>query len=211
MKITPKDISEPEETQPEVNLTNIQGKMIRQLEKDKLLNKDESEYLVQKIVPSTVQKLKLLYRLSSKNGFMAKQFHKKCDGKERTIFICETHQGRKFGGINYLPWSSNDNLIETSENIIFSVDKRTVHRLKVNKAGDHAGTRKTVDAVSGDPSKGPMMGDGDLVISDLCHQEDNCTSELGEVYELGSGEEGDTYLAGQEEFGLKAFFIYTMN
>ena len=218
-KILPKEVDPPmnrsthlsTETDDNSEITNIKGKMTRQLDKGNILNSDESKYLVDEIIPSTVKKLKPIYRLSSSNGFLASQFHKKCDGKKGTIFICETFEGRKFGGVNFLPWCSGENTLETGDNFIFSVDKKTVHRLKVNESGKHVGSRMTANAIDGDHSKGPIMGDGDLVISDGCHQSENCKSDLGEVYELDSEENGETYLAGKENFGLKAFYIYSMN
>jgi hypothetical protein len=52
-----------------------------------------------------VTTFKLLSR-GSRDGFQMKEFHQRCDGRNRTLVLIETKKGNIFGGYTPLAWSS---------------------------------------------------------------------------------------------------------
>ena len=168
---------------------------------------DEALFVAHEVLPEDCSKLKLLYRFSSKKGFESARFHEKCDGKDHTIFVCEAENGQKFGGINYLTWGKDAVGKQTDKNMIFSISKKSLHPLRMNEGNEFAGTRISTKAIGYDKALGPIMGDGDLVIGDKCHEKTSCSSDL-DVYELKGDVDTETYLAGTDEFKLKSFYIY---
>ena len=166
---------------------------------NKLLNKNiisdkELDFLVNKVIETRPDKVKLLYRLSDKKGFSAKKFHKLCDEKSNTLFICESDQGKRFGGINYLDWSKNSEDKLTDKNMLFSLSNLEIHPLLMNESGEYMNSRMTTGTITYDSKKGLIMGETDLVIGDDCSNEISCSSDL-DLYELKGDEDSNTYLA----------------
>ncbi|EGG19349.1 hypothetical protein DFA_02136 [Cavenderia fasciculata] len=54
------------------------------------------------------KKLNLIYK-ATKDGFEAKSFHDKCDGKGATITFIKSIEGEVFGGYNSQSWNSDNN------------------------------------------------------------------------------------------------------
>jgi TLD len=52
-----------------------------------------------------LKSLNLLYR-ASENGYLAQEFHKKCDTITNTLTLVETEYGKVIGGYTPLAWSS---------------------------------------------------------------------------------------------------------
>ena len=48
---------------------------------------------------------KLIYR-ASKDGWLAKDFHNKCDNKDKTLSIIHTKTNNIFGGYTKIPWKT---------------------------------------------------------------------------------------------------------
>ena len=157
-----------------------------------------SEYL------SDFSKTKLLYYLA-KDGFNAKKFHSKCDSVSPTLLLCVTSDKKRFGCVSYVGWGEKESEKETDKNIIFSLDHQTIHKLKEDN-----GNRMTNEAIDNDPDCGPIVGMDDIRIEGDCDKEENCTSALGETYELPDGENPQTYLAGKEKFKIKKLYVFEL-
>ena len=70
---------------------------------------------------------KLIFR-ATKDGELPKDFHEKCDGKDKTITIIETIEGIKFGGYIDNKWSSNEGWVKDDENcFIFSLSLKKIY------------------------------------------------------------------------------------
>jgi hypothetical protein len=177
------------------------------LSNQKNMTDDEMNFIFENVLPSDSTKLKLLYRLSKNSGFSAEKFHRTCDKEKNTIFICETDNGSKFGAVNYLTWGPESVDKKTDKNCIFSISNKTVHPLMENESGEFKGTRFSKFAIKYDKKNGPMMGESDLIISNNCHKDKNCSSDF-DTYEFNLEDDTDSYLAGSEMFSLKSFFIY---
>jgi hypothetical protein len=182
----------------------------KKMTKDNMVSTDEYEFLIKEVIPKELTSGKLVYRLSGKSGFSARSFHKKCDEIQPSIFICEAANGMRFGGINFLTWGPQSTGGVTDKNMIFSLSKKTVHATRLNESGEFDKTRKTNKAIIYDAAKGPVMGEGDLIIGDNCHDKANCSSDL-DRYELLGDEDSETYLTGEAKFKLKKFFVFSLN
>ena len=163
--------------------------------------------MIDNTLPKDTSKLKLLYRLSDKKGFQASKFHKNCDDKSNTIFICENDKGQKFGGVNYLTWGEDSVGKKTDKNLIFSISKKSLHPLMMNEAGEDKGTRMSSKAILYDKNSGPIMGNTDIVIGNNCEKEESCNSDF-DTYEFNLEDDSDSYLGNAENFKLKSFYIY---
>lgn len=215
----------PEEIQPITNKDQdfssmlFEGTVIIQGVKDSLkkYTKDsfeplEIDYIAQTIIPDEFKSLKLKYRISSSKGFIANKFHAKSKDVCPTIMLCVTKEGRKFGGVNYLPWGEGHDEKLTDKNFIFSIDEKSKHDLKVQSNGQYKGSKMTNDAIDFDDSTGPIFGDDDLVIGDECTVKESCTSNLGNTYYFDKSKgTPNTYLAQKENFSLKALYLFQMN
>lgn len=172
---------------------------------------DEIDYIAQTVIPDEFKTLGLKYRISSTNGFKKDKFYHKVNDVNPSIMLCVTKDGRKFGGVNYLPWGKQHDDKLTDKNFIFSIDEKTKHELKPQVTGQHKGTKMTNDAIEFDEDCGPMFGDGDLVIGDDCTIKESCTSNLGNTYTFNFVDrDSNTYLAKKAKFSLKALYIFQM-
>jgi len=63
---------------------------------------------------------KLLYR-ASRDGWEAKDFHDKCDGKGGTVVVVKSDEGYVFGGYTDVSWTSGLGFRSSSESFLFSL------------------------------------------------------------------------------------------
>ena len=69
----------------------------------------------------------LIYR-ATKDGGLPNDFHKKCDGIDKTITIIKTIKGAKFGGYISNKWDSNFGWVKDDENcFVFSFNYKKVY------------------------------------------------------------------------------------
>ncbi|CDW83874.1 UNKNOWN [Stylonychia lemnae] len=79
-----------------------------------------------KLLPITGQ-TKLLYKATN-DGFLAANFHQKCDNQGKTISFILSDQGQVFGGYTSLSWASNNTQYKDNDAFIFSLSKNTLHK-----------------------------------------------------------------------------------
>ena len=71
----------------------------------------------------------------SRNGNSTKDFHDNCDNKGKTLIIIETEEGRRFGGVTYDDWNTDDSWRKNTNDFVFSLD--------LNKKYIYSGTNYT--------------------------------------------------------------------
>ena len=177
------------------------GSAKKKLMKTQILNVEEIEWIMKYVLPEDLSDLKQKYRLSDSSGFEAKKFHSRCDGVAPTFLLCQASNGVKFGAVSFVFYNSQG--ASTNRNLIFSLDKRSIHRLKVRN-----GSRLSANAICNDPALGPILGNNDLVIGDNCHKEMSCSSNLGQAYEFEG--DGEVYLAGSKKFSMLKVMVFQM-
>ncbi len=93
--------------------------LVENLTHSLILNKQEYLFLLQMV---KISKEKLLYR-STRDGFRAQEFHRRCDGKARTITIIQNNLNFVFGGYTSSPWNSSNQWINDKNAFLFSLRK----------------------------------------------------------------------------------------
>lgn len=141
--------------------------------------------------------LEPIYR-GSRDGFTAKDFHKKCDNKGPTVVLIQGGSGEVFGGYSPVSWTSNgaSPYLPTDKSFLFSLD--TEEKLPV---------KDEEYAVYSHSSCGPCWGsECDLVIGDHCNEGGNY-SEPGYSYE---GLIGRAHFAFDKEFIVKEIEVFAL-
>jgi hypothetical protein len=87
-----------------------------------ILNKTEYLSLLQM---TKISKENLLYR-ASRDGFEAQEFHRRCDGRTRTITIIKNNLEFVFGGYASSAWSSFSGWITDKNAFLFSLRKNGI-------------------------------------------------------------------------------------
>ena len=95
----------------------------------KILNCSEiSKFRNNKTIPLPINlktDWKLLYR-ATVNGFMARNFHDKCDGHSPTLTFIQTTLDYVFGGYTAVTWNSTDNFKYDKSAFIFSLVNKEI-------------------------------------------------------------------------------------
>ena len=173
----------------------------KKLGKTQILSMQNIKWLMRYVLPPNLDNLKQKYRLSENNGFRAEKFHSNCMNIAPLMVLCQSMNGSIFGGVSYVPFNVEG--ARTNRNLIFSLDKGTVHYLKsVN------GSKESTEAIKYDETCGPIFGNNDLVIGNDCHVENSCSSDLGNSYDFVG--EGTTFLTGSHKFSLKKAIFFEM-
>ena len=123
----------------------------KELQKQKDLNR-----IKEWISPGKDIKFKLLFKKST-DGNTTKDFHDHCDNKGKTLIIIETTEGRKFGGVAYDNWNTNESWRKNPKDFVFSLD--------LNKKYNYSGSG---DTTIGDIKYGFAFGNSRTSEVDIC-------------------------------------------
>ena len=175
--------------------------------KSQILTRNFSFDLIRLCQFSIDIKWRLIYR-ASRDGFGAKDFHLKCDGKSHTLTICKVKGcGFIFGGYTEAIWESLKEKYRTDPNaFVFSLTNKENKPLKMN-------TTNAKRSIYCSSSLGPIFGDGhDIYIADNANQTMNSYSILGDTYKhpeyFQGSDQVQTFLAGSFEFQLDEIEVY---
>ena len=140
----------------------------------------------------------LLYR-ATRDGFAAKAFHQKCDGKVNTITIIRNNANYVFGGYASAAWNSSNALINDSTAFIFSLRRNgnSENQKFIIKS------TSTENAIYGGSGYGPTFG-RDIYICDQSNKSGGSSSNIGRSYEPPPGVTYNTDIA-------KSFFAGSYN
>lgn len=125
--------------------------LAKELQKQKDMNR-----IKEWISPGKDIKFKLLFKKST-DGNTTKDFHDLCDNKGKTLIIIETIEGRKFGGVTYDDWNTNNSWRTNPKDFVFSLD--------LNKKYNYSGSGCTT---VGDITYGFAFGDYRTSAVDIC-------------------------------------------
>ena len=144
----------------------------------------------------------LLYR-GSRDGFGAKNFHKKCDNKGPTIVIIENTSGNKFGGYAAVSWTSmhqSNQSKDSFSSFLFSIDKKEKLPYKP-ESGSQVLCRHS--------GYGPIFGASHtLLIDDKCNANNN--SYYDPECESYQGLKEGGYISGTKYFTVKEIEVYSV-
>ena len=151
---------------------------------------------VKKNLNKKIKKYTLLFRASN-DGFSASNFHSKCDGKNNTVTLVKTSNGKRFGGFTDAAWDQSNSFKTGSNGFIFSLDDKSIY---YNKDSNYN--------IYGSSSYGPTFGGGhDFYLCDNCNTNNSSYDNSGHSYETN----GKKYaLAGTEKFLVKDYEVYLL-
>ena len=143
----------------------------------------------------------LIYR-GSRDGFSAKEFHSKCDGKVNTLTIIKSTNGNIFGGFTTEAWSSSESWVKDTRAFVFSLVNNK------NKPFRRGYQGKDKSSLWCSSSYGPCFGN-DIVIASNSNANLNSFANFGHSYKHRSYKQGSdsamTILAGS--FGFQTLEI----
>ena len=113
--------------------------------------------------------MNLIYR-GSRDGFLAKDFHSKCDGMNNTVVVVKPRlTNYVFGGVTTKPWDSTGNWIEDKNAYLFSLRRNgptEAVKFYVNVGQEQS-------AIIGDPKTGPNFGNNLILGNDAFNEYKN--------------------------------------
>ena len=130
---------------------------------------------------------------ASKDGYLAKDFHSKCDNKGATIIIIKSDHGNIFGGYTSIPWSDGREWKRDDNAFLFVIRSNNYNEndsdemdVKYPKIFD--ATIRDYAAVVHLTNTGPTFGSGyDLKIADKCNE-----YQFKEKFDDGQFDGGDS-------------------
>ncbi len=111
--------------------------------------------------------------VASQDGFLAKDFHSKCDNKPNTFIIISTIAGSIFGGYTEKSWSSDDSTVIKSDPTAYIYNFKNQYRYLPSANSGIVCSK----------NYGPNFGD-DLVIGEDARIKINNSSKLGHSYTI---------------------------
>ena len=151
---------------------------------------------VQANLKKNIKKFTLLFRASN-DGFSASNFHSKCDGKNNTVTLVETLNGKRFGGFANNAWDQRGTYISGSNGFIFSFDDKSIY---YNKNSSYE--------IYCHSSYGPTFGGGhDFYICDNCNSSNSSYDNSGDSYNTNGKK---CAMAGTYRFLVKDYEVYQL-
>ena len=170
----------------------------------KILKKSSDIALLRKWVSEKAKpNFKLLYR-GTRDGFDANSFHTKCNNKGPTVTVIRSNHGKIFGGYADMDWTSQNAYKNTTNNFLFSIDKKTKHGVK------SGGQSNAMYCYS---TYGPTFGGGhDLYICSNCNTANSNYSNFPYSYECPNyvNNGNSDYLAGGYNFKVEEIEVYAV-
>ena len=143
-----------------------------------------------------VQRYELLIR-GTRDGFLSKDFHSKCDGHNYTVAIVETKKGRRFGGFTEETWDQSKSWKKGPKSFVFSLDNKEIYYYK-NKDSIYCYDNENPNFLA--------FGDGhDFKLCEKCNEDASAYDHSGKTFDTG----GKTYaLAGEHYFCIKDYEVH---
>jgi hypothetical protein len=150
----------------------------------------------------------LLWR-GSVDGFGARDFHSRCDGKWPTLTVIRDTGGNVFGGFTDIAWASPKSRefrgSPISRSFFFTV--KNPHNLAGRIFSLKKGKDESVIRVSS--RLGPSFGDDDLVICDGCDVNACHCDGFGSTYTNDSGLNGQLLFTGAKKFKVSEIEVFS--
>jgi hypothetical protein len=151
----------------------------------------------------------ILWR-GSRDGFQAKEFHRRCDGHANTLTVILDTEGNIFGGFTPTKWESGDCMKKadnSGKSFVFTL--KNPHNIPARRFALKAD--KQYWAINCHSTAGPGFGGNDISIGDNCNANTDGTTNttsLGYSYGNDSGLHGVTVLTGSMEFQVAEIEVF---
>jgi hypothetical protein len=146
----------------------------------------------------------LLWR-GSRDGFSARDFHRRCDGYAPTLTLIEDTNGNIFGGFTLVKWdSSGDGRADPGlKSFLFTL--KNPHNFPPRKFGLKA--EQSGEAIVCDPDWGPRFHDMDIYNEGNANPR-SFSDSFGVLYVNDTGMDRKTFFTGSETFAVKEIEIF---
>jgi hypothetical protein len=146
-----------------------------------------------------------LLHQASTHGFQASTFHQRCDNRGPTLVLVKNTNGRIFGGVNFISWTSVVGWSASNNSFLFALkDGQHRHDPAVFRMTQHSN-----NAAYNHPSFGPIFGGGnDIRIIDNSNSTKSSSSNLGHTY-TGPGA-SQSALAGEYTFLVADYEVFAV-
>jgi hypothetical protein len=182
---------------------------VRSTLNSRILNAEQAKNLISLCGFSNNDRFKLIYR-ATKDGFAAKDFHKRCDNISKTLTIIKVKDKPNiFGGFTELSWDSCRTFARDEKAFIFSLVNQENKPIKINV--DRSKSSTSIYCYS---SCGPTFGDGDFCIETNSNINCSSSSSLGNTYQHPDYEayssEAMNFLAGSNKFLTREIEVFQL-
>jgi hypothetical protein len=170
--------------------------------KSQILSDNQPSELINLCEFSTKDKWTLLYR-GTRDGFGANDFHSKCDGNSNTLTILKAHGSSYiFGGFTSIIWENSSGYNSDPNAFMFSLTNKDDQPCKMRQID----TDESILCCSG---YGPTFGGGyDMYVCDSSNTTAGSFSYLGHSYQHPQPSQGESFLAGSNQFQLCEIEVY---
>jgi hypothetical protein len=161
----------------------------------------------------SVQRFALLWR-GSRNGFNAKEFHRRCDSRANTLTLILDTNGNIFGGFTPVKWDStgSSKCDDSQRSFLFTVKNQ--HSIAARKFALKSDKKQS--AIYCISSYGPIFGGGyGIYVSDNCAA--NTSSHAAHFSHTYANDTGvdprhsngcSTFFAGSSHFQVKEIEVF---
>jgi hypothetical protein len=153
----------------------------------------------------------LLYR-ASRDGFQAKAFHSRCDGRPNTLTLIHSKNGNIFGGFTPCEWESpaygcTYKYDEAGRSFLFTV--KNPHGIAPRKFELRPEQKR--QAIYCGLVSGPGFGTPDIYISDNCGTSVSKTDGFGKSYVNDTGISGQNVFTGEGRFTVRELEVFEIS
>jgi hypothetical protein len=193
----------------EFSIDEAESLCVRSALNSRILNAEQSKNLINLCCFSNNDRFKLIYR-ATKDGFAAKDFHRRCDNISRTLTIIKVKDKPNiFGGFAETFWDSCKTFVRDDKAFIFSLVNQENKPIKINV--DRSKSSTSIYCYS---SCGPTFGDGDFCIESNSNINCSSSSNLGNTYQHpnyeANSDEAMNFLAGSNTFLTREIEVFQL-
>jgi hypothetical protein len=154
--------------------------------------------------------ISILWR-DSRDGFKAKEFHRRCDGHANTLTVILDTKGNKFGGFTPMEWESRtSNPFTKADDSLkcFIFTPKNPHNIPARRFA--LKTEKKHQAIECRFEYGPrFVGDvSDMGVYDNCNAKANSFTSFGISYTNDTGLDEKMIFTGLENFQVKEIEVF---
>jgi hypothetical protein len=155
------------------------------------------------------EKFALLWR-GSRDGFEAKEFHRRCDGHGNTVTVILDTNGNIFGGFTPVKWESSKKgkgkADPSLKSFLFTV--KNPHNFPARRFA--LKVEKKHEAIRCDSKRGPDFDD--MTVEDNCNTNtDSLTGTFGSTYTNDTGLDEEIFFTGSKDFEVKEIEVFEIS
>jgi hypothetical protein len=150
------------------------------------------------------KRFSLLWR-GSRDGFTAKAFHRRCDGRGNTLTVILDTKGNIFGGFTPVKWEPGRKYKADDSQKSFLFTLKNLHNIPARRFALNAEQKNY--ALECDYRWGPCFGVCDIHVSDNCNANTRSNTRLGLSY-TNTGLDGRIVFTGSVNFQVAEIEVF---